>query len=138
LIDDAQSLDKLGRRCGFVHVAFGAGGDGFEDTFIVHAGAGHDNAQIGPNRFHAGHDVIEVLAATIAEQHEINVGQLAQIGKRGGDQFQIRFGIEEARNPTNRSGSLSTTATRIRGFLATAAFIKVSLLGLHPVQACLN
>jgi hypothetical protein len=24
------------------------------------------------------------------------------------------------------------------GFLATAAFIKVSLLGLHPVQACLK
>jgi hypothetical protein len=27
---------------------------------------------------------------------------------------------------------------RISGFLATAAFIKVSLLGLHPVQDCLK
>jgi hypothetical protein len=92
---DAESLDELGRRSGFVHVAFGAGGDGFEDAFIVHAGAGHDDAQIGPNGFHAGHDVVEVLAAAIAEQDQIDVGQLAEIGQRGGDQLQIRFGIKE-------------------------------------------
>src|SRR5450755_500281 len=37
LIDDAESLDKLGWRCGFVNVALGAGGDSFEYAFIVHA-----------------------------------------------------------------------------------------------------
>src|SRR5208337_4255086 len=95
LIYDAKSLDKLGRRRSLVHVAFGAGRDGFEDTFIVHTGAGYDDAQVGPDGFHAGHDVVQVLATAIAQQDQIDGLQLAQLGQRGGDQLQIWFGIKE-------------------------------------------
>ncbi len=43
----------------------------------------------------AGHDVVQVLATAIAEQHQIDALQLAQVGQRGGDQLQIKFGIKE-------------------------------------------
>src|ERR1700690_3567139 len=88
-------MNEFGRRGRLVHVALGAGSDGFEDAFIIHAGTGDNDAQVRTDGFEAGHDVIEILAVAVAEQDEIDAGKLADVRERGGDQFQISFGIEE-------------------------------------------
>src|ERR1700691_1060620 len=92
---DAEGLDELGGRGRFVHVACGACGYGFEDALVVHAGAGHNDTQVGTDGFHAGHDVVEILTPAITQQDEVDVRQLTEIGERGGDQFQVGFAIEE-------------------------------------------
>jgi len=99
LMDDAKGLDELGRGSGFVNISFGTGGDGFENAFVVHTGTGDDDSQVRANGFHASHNVVEVLPATVAEEYEIDGFQLAQIGERGGDQLKIRLGIEERTEP---------------------------------------
>src|SRR5271166_896643 len=92
---DAQSLNEFGRRGCFVYVALGASRDGFENAFVIHAGTGDNDAQVGTDGFEAGHNVIEILAVAVAEQDEIDARELPNVGERGGDQFQIRFRIEE-------------------------------------------
>src|ERR1017187_3338354 len=94
-MNDAESLNELGGRGGFIYVALGAGGDGLEDAFVIHAGPRHDDAQVGPDGLKASHDVIEILAVTVAEQDQVDAVELSEIGKRGRHQFQIRFRIKE-------------------------------------------
>ena len=93
---DTESLDELGWSSCFIDVTFGTGRDGFENALVVHAGTGHDDAEVGTNGLHTGHNVVEVLAAAVAKQHEIDGLQLAEIGERGRDELEIRFGIKES------------------------------------------
>ena len=94
-MNDAQGLHELGRRSCLVYVALGARSNRLQDGFIVHAGAGDNDAEIGPDGFEAGHDVEQILATAIAEQDQIDVGKLPEFGQRGRDQFQIWLGIKE-------------------------------------------
>lgn len=98
-MNDAESLDELRWGSGFIDITLGSSGDSLEHVFIVHTRAGYDNAQVGADSFKAGHDIIKILATAVAKQHQIDGRELAKISERGGDQFQIGFGIKKGPEP---------------------------------------
>src|SRR5215472_6295527 len=73
LVDDADGLHKFGGGSGFVDVALGAGSDGFENGFFIHARAGDDDAEVGTRGLEAGHQVEQVLSAAITQQNQVDV-----------------------------------------------------------------
>src|SRR5262249_32663041 len=94
LIDHSYGLHELLRAGGLIDVSLGSAGECLKNRFLIGAGTGHKNSQVGASSLEAGHGVEDVLRSAVAEQYEVNVLAAGKLRQRGGAELEIRFGIE--------------------------------------------
>ena len=78
---DPHGLYELRWRCGFVNIAFRAGGKRFQNRFIVSAAAGNNDAQIRTSGLEAGHHVKKVLSGPCSQQNKVDIFAWAQFSQ---------------------------------------------------------
>src|SRR5260370_28250474 len=95
LIHIPHRLNKLRRRRSFVNIALRAGGERFQNGFIIGSAAGDDNAQVGPRGLESGHHVEQVLSGTGSQQYQVDVLPRTQFHQTASKQFKIGLGVKQ-------------------------------------------
>ena len=94
-MDDANGLHEFAGRRSFIHVTLRPRSDGLQNGFFINAGTCHNDAQVGAAGLQAGHKIKQVLAVPVSQQDQVDVGQICDVGERGGDELKVRLGVEQ-------------------------------------------